>query len=301
MHVVVHDGAFHSDEVTAVAILRLSTPDLTYARSRRAEIIDAADVVFDVGGKYDPDAGRFDHHQIEGAGARPTGIPYASAGLSWRHFGARAIRTLEPDLDPEQVSTAYFSIDATFIANIDAVDCGVDVPGPFRFGYSNLIGGFNPGWRDDRSDDAYLAAFERATRFAEQAVGNLIRDVADGILGAKIVREIYAATPTADKAILVLESYVPWSSVVTRECPKVQFVVFPDTGGGWRVRAVRKRVDSYASRRDLPEAWAGLEWQALDAVTGVPGGIFCHRGRFIAGHATREGALALARRALAAG
>ena len=299
MHVVVHDGAFHSDEVTAVAILRLSVPGLTYARSRDPDIIDAADVVFDVGGKYDPAGRRFDHHQIEGAGARANGVPYASAGLSWRHFGQDAIRAVEPGLGADQVSTVYYSIDATFIANIDAVDCGVDVPGPFRFGYSNLVGTFNPGWRDDRSDAAMLSAFALATRFAEQTLRNLIREVADGILAATIVREIYAATPTSEKAILVLESYVPWSSVVTRECPKVQFVVFPDTGGGWRVRAVRKRMDSYASRRDLPQAWAGLEWQALDAATGVPGGIFCHRGRFIAGHTTREGALALAKLALA--
>lgn len=298
MHVVVHDGAFHSDEVTAVAILRISHPDLTYARSRKAEVIDAADVVFDVGGRYDPASGRFDHHQKEGAGQRASGIPYASAGLSWRHFGEAAIHALEPELSAEQIRSVYYSIDSTFIANIDAIDCGVDLPGPYRFGYSNLIATFNPGWRRDSSPPALLDAFERATRFAEQALGNLVRDVADGLLAAGLVRGIYQATPTRDKEILVLDRYVPWSTVVTRECPKVQFVVFPDGDGGWRVRAVRKRIDSYESRRSLPESWAGLEHAELDAVTGIPGGTFCHRGRFIAGHRTREGALALARLAL---
>lgn len=298
MHVVVHDGGFHSDEVTAVAILRISHPDLTYARSRKREVIDAADVVFDVGGRYDPATNRFDHHQKEGAGQRASGIPFASAGLSWRHFGEAAIRTLEPELSDDQVRSTYYSIDTSFIANIDAIDCGVDLPGPYRFGYSNLIGMFNPGWRRDTSPQALLEAFERATRFAGQTLCNLIRDVADGLLAAGIVRDIYQATPARDKAILVLDRYVPWSTVVTRECPKVQFVVFPDGDGGWRLRAVRKRIDSYEPRRNLPESWAGLEYADLDAVTRVPGGTFCHRGRFIAGHRTREGALALARLAL---
>ena len=43
--------------------------------------MDSADIVIDVGGQYDPDAGRFDHHQRGGAGERENGIPYSSFGL----------------------------------------------------------------------------------------------------------------------------------------------------------------------------------------------------------------------------
>ena len=44
-------------------------------RTRDENIIEAADIVFDVGGIYDPTNGRFDHHQNEYSG------PLSSAGM----------------------------------------------------------------------------------------------------------------------------------------------------------------------------------------------------------------------------
>lgn len=55
---------------------------------------------------------------------------------------------------------------------------------------------------------------------------------------------------------------------------------------------------SYARRRDLPAAWAGLEGEALAAVTGVPDAVFCHRARFMAVAGSRVGALRMAELAL---
>jgi uncharacterized UPF0160 family protein len=55
---------------------------------------------------------------------------------------------------------------------------------------------------------------------------------------------------------------------------------------------------SFENRRSLPAAWRGLRSAELDAVTGVPGGIFVHAGGFIGGHTTMEGATALAIAAL---
>ena len=58
-------------------------------RTRDESIITQADIVFDVGNIYDPEHGRFDHHQTEGAGTRENGVPYASFGLVWKKYGTQ--------------------------------------------------------------------------------------------------------------------------------------------------------------------------------------------------------------------
>ena len=44
-------------------------------------------------------------------------------------------------------------------------------------------------------------------------------------------------------------------------------------------------------RVPLPEAWAGLQDEELKKATGIPGAIFCHKGRFISVWETKEDAL----------
>ena len=56
-------------------------------RTRDEKIITSGDYVFDVGGVYDPETNRFDHHQVGGAGKHSNGIEYASFGLVWAKYG----------------------------------------------------------------------------------------------------------------------------------------------------------------------------------------------------------------------
>ena len=72
--IVVHSGTFHSDDVFAVATLRIKFNDkIKVTRTREMNIIDKADIVCDVGNIYDPENGRFDHHQTGGACYRRQG------------------------------------------------------------------------------------------------------------------------------------------------------------------------------------------------------------------------------------
>ena len=66
----------------------------------------------------------------------------------------------------------------------------------------------------------------------------------------------------------------------------------------WRIQAVPASASSFESRKALPAAWRGLRDQALSDATGLPGCVFVHAAGFIGGHATREGAIQLARKAL---
>jgi uncharacterized UPF0160 family protein len=44
-------------------------------------------------------------------------------------------------------------------------------------------------------------------------------------------------------------------------------------------------------RIPLPLEWAGLLEEDLKKITGIPGAVFCHKGRFISVWETREDAL----------
>jgi uncharacterized UPF0160 family protein len=80
--IATHNGNFHADDVFSVAALKSILPAFKLIRTRDAELINKADIVIDVGGEYDPEAGRFDHHQRGGAGERENGIPYSSFGFN---------------------------------------------------------------------------------------------------------------------------------------------------------------------------------------------------------------------------
>src|SRR5437764_1161911 len=94
--IVAHNGNFHADDVFAVAtvLLVLERSDFPawrqaipkIIRTRDPKTIEKADFVVDVGGVYDAENNRFDHHQAGGAGTRANGIPYASFGLVWKKF-----------------------------------------------------------------------------------------------------------------------------------------------------------------------------------------------------------------------
>src|SRR5690606_7687138 len=83
-------------------------------RSRNAEIISQADIVLDTGGRYDFSQKVFDHHQHGGAGKRANEVPYAAAGLIWKNFGRKLVKSDE----------AHLLIDEELIPHVDAEDTG---------------------------------------------------------------------------------------------------------------------------------------------------------------------------------
>ena len=60
-----HSGSFHCDEALGCALLRRTSEfaGAEIVRSRDPEVLKDLDVVIDVGGVYEPEHQRFDHHQ----------------------------------------------------------------------------------------------------------------------------------------------------------------------------------------------------------------------------------------------
>ncbi|MHB0984644.1 MAG: MYG1 family protein [Sulfuricella sp.] len=287
-----HSGSFHADDVLAAATLRLANPSLPILRTRDQEQLNAADIVFDVGRVFDPATCRFDHHQLEYKEARDNGIPYSSFGLIWRELGAQLCES----------AAAAARIDRWLVQGVDAMDCGITLSRETLpvtlMSISTVIGGFNPGWQDVTSAETRNEAFERAVSLAIAVLQNTIRD-ANGFEKARAA--VAQGVLLEAGRLLVLEHDVPWKEAVlgSPEYERVLYVISPDAQGRWHVSTVPDHAGSFGNRKPLPSAWAGLDGEELDAVIGMKGCVFCHRGRFVAGHKTKDGAMEMARLAIA--
>ncbi|MCA1855028.1 MYG1 family protein [Massilia oculi] len=311
MVIVTHNGKFHADDAWAVAVLHILFPDAEIVRTREPARIEVADFAVDVGGIWDPAGGRFDHHQKGFDGARASGVPYASAGLVWREYGARCVAQLAAAhtghrLEDDTAQQMAYAIDADIVQYLDLSDVGAARNAPGGYGMSAVVSGFNPNWLDEQrlgygeAADAYrLAQFRKAMAFLTDVIVNSVKYRVGAILALAQVRQ--AETIENGRLLFLKNAALPWSSVVRKEMPKVLFVLSHSLSEDrYMLHTVPATVDSFDARADLPESWAGLRDADLAAVTGVPDAKFCHNGRFIAAAKSYEGAYAMARQALQA-
>ncbi len=309
MLIATHGGKFHADDAWAVAVLKVLFPDAAIIRTREQAKIDAADFAIDVGGVWDPATGRFDHHQKEFNGARASGVPYASAGLVWRDFGARCVAALAlqgtgETLSDDTAQQIAYAIDVDIVQYLDLSDVGVAKNAPGSYGLSAVVSGFNPGWLDEQrlgygeAVDAYrMGQFMRAVEFLTDIMGNAVRYRVGAMLAVTQVRQ--AEVLEGGKLLFLKNAALPWSSIVRKEMPKILFVISHSlTENRYILHTVSVDTESFDARADLPETWAGLREADLAAVTGVPDAVFCHTGRFIAAARSYDGIRTMARQAL---
>jgi uncharacterized UPF0160 family protein len=291
MKVATHDGSFHADEIFALAALSLLGEPMEIDRTRDAAVLAAADLRVDVGFASDPAAGDFDHHQKGGAGERANGVRYASFGLVWREYGARLCGG---DAD------VAARVDQSLVQGVDANDTGQAVVAPLLDGVwpmtvSGIIGGLNRRWDEELSPAEERARFDEALALAGPIVA---REIASAAAQQRAVRIVEQAIGRArDPRVIELDRDVPWKEVVVAQAPDALFVVYPKRPG-WGLEAVPRELGSFTNRRDLPEAWAGLDGPELARLTGVGDAVFAHAKRFLVVARSRDGIGALAEQAL---
>lgn len=311
MLIVTHSGKFHADDAWAVAVLKVLFPDSELVRTRDPALIRTADFAIDVGDIWDPATGRFDHHQKGFDTARQSGVPYASAGLVWREYGARCVMALSAKhaghaLPEDAARDIAYAIDTDIVQYLDLSDVGAAKSAPGGYGLSAVVSGFNPNWLDEQrlgygsATDAYrLSQFKCAMALLTDVMVNAVTYRVAALLALEQVR---AAEALEDGKVLFLKnSALPWSQVVRKEMPKVLFVISHSIAEQrYVLHTVPVSAGSFDARADLPASWAGLRDADLAAVTGVPDAMFCHNGRFIAAVKSYQGARAMALLALAA-
>lgn len=270
-----HDGTFHADEVTACALLLLFDDiDLDkIVRTRDLALLQKFEYVCDVGGVYDPRKKLFDHHQVEYQGTM------SSAGMILRYLQ-----------DTGRISDKeYDFFNNTLIMGVDAHDNGKDPQILGLCSYSHVIASFTPTMHN--ADAATLEkAFFAALRFAKE----FLERIWDKYQNTQSCRQIVADAMSENGACLMFDQNIPWLESffeLNGAQHQAQFVIMP-SDKHWKLRGIPPTYEQRMKVRvPLPEEWAGLLNDELKRVSGIPGAIFCHKGRFIAVFETREDAL----------
>jgi len=270
-----HDNTFHADEVTACALLlcfkRIDRDKIIRTRSRDA--LSTCEYVCDVGGKYDIAKKRFDHHQVDYQG------PLSSAGMVLDYLRREGV-----------MNTKEFEfLNNSLIRGIDAHDNGRDPPMPGVCTFSQVISNFSPPSHDAPASSLDAAFFEAL----DFAVGHLQR-LWNRYQYGQSCREVVSEAMSAFRDCLIFDAPIPWMDAffeLEGDRHPASFVVMP-SGNHWKLRGIPpSSEDKMRVRRPLPREWAGLAEDDLKRASGIPGAIFCHKGRFISVWKTKEDAL----------
>lgn len=270
-----HDGAFHADEVTACALLLLC--DLIdkdkIIRTRDANRLANLEFVCDVGGIYDPEKKRFDHHQVDYKGT------LSSAGMILKYL-------FEFGHISEEM---YHYFNRSLVIGIDAVDNGLITQKIGHCSFSGVITNFVPA-NHGVDEKALYGAFTEALDFT---LGHLKR-LQERFLYIKSCKEKVKESMQKGRDVLIFDEALPWMEnffELEGENHPALFVIMP-AGSYWKLRGIPPSYDQKMRvRKLLPKHWAGLLEGELSKITKIPGAIFCHKGRFISIWKTKEDAL----------
>lgn len=289
---VTHNGSFHADDIFAAATLSLLLEkrgeDFEIIRTRDEEIIKTGDYVFDVGGIYDPEANRFDHHQKDFNEKRENGILYSSFGLVWKKFGKELSGS-------DKIKVL---IDRHLAAPIDASDNGFDLIeskyDTLPYFIQHFFHSMRPTWRETNvtNDQRFL----ECVKIAKMVLSREIIQAKDSMIAEEKV--ILSYKNSVDKRLIILDEDYPYQDILD-DLLELLFVIYPRTNDNlWGIKAVRKNKLTFENRKNLPKSWAGLRDEELQKITGISDAIFCHRALFLAVTKTKEGAIKLAELAL---
>ncbi|CAO2658517.1 Nn.00g062400.m01.CDS01 [Neocucurbitaria sp. VM-36] len=333
-----HNGHFHADESLAVAMLRLLPTylDSQLVRTRDPAVLSTCHTVVDVGGEYDDNNKRYDHHQRGFETVFPGHhTKLSSAGLVYLHFGKDIISSVT-GLQGQDRDLLFEKLYTDFIEAFDANDNGVNVVAPkdlekaglekkFEdrgFSIASVVNRYNYGVRSANAEETKTPEakqaeedmrFSKASQFVGEQFLIELTDRANSWLPARHqVKQAYDARLQYDPQgrILVLPEGMPWADhlytlekevpLASGVAPQVLYVLFPEDKpeGKWRIRAVSKENGGFENRKDLPDAWKGVRDEQLDQVSGIPGCVFVHAAGFIGGNKSFDGALAMAQKAL---
>jgi len=215
-------------------------------------------------------------------GKRPNGISYAAFGLVWKTYGS-------------QITSVWQDIDDHFVTPIDAHDNGEKIfepndPDVLPVEAAYIVSLFNPTWKETQEESD--KRFRKLVTAASEVLLRVIKKFEDKVEGHMQVEMAYEAA--RHKEIIVLEQYLPWSGVLKRKDDTV-YVVYPQADS-WRVQAVE--AEKFMPRKPFPVTWRGLESNAMREVSQVSDALFAHPKGFLVGAKSRDGAIALAKKAL---
>jgi len=257
-----HNGIFHADEVSAIALRIVfgnkKMPKII--RSRDPEILKKADIIVDVSQKYDG-VKYFDHHQFN-KDDELYGL--SSAGLIWKQLKEKF------DLD-------FSSIDE-LVSEIDMQDTGIQkMP---KYHIANIIGNMN---QEDITGKEQDAAFYKAVEMMVSVFSDLKRR--EDLLKEKIrIAEEKAEMISIDDVnIIKLPKNVGMFIPVHLFIGKGGDVLsqYDKNEGVWKTMTIPLEKGDFESKYSL-------------VPTGSEEEIFCHKGGFFQSTRSKNGKFSFA-------
>lgn len=270
-----HSGSFHADEVTACALLLYFgyIDREKIVRTRELDALQTCDFVCDVGGTYDPEIRRFDHHQVEYSGS------LSSAGMILQYLKEQKTLTEE----------FYQYLYRFVVKGIDDVDNGLWEPILGLCTFSAVISTYVPA-SYEASDSELEEGFYEALDFVLGFLDRLEKKFSYLQQCKTYVSEVMEKMHEC----LIFEKAIPWLEPFFElggEDHPAEFIIMP-TGKHWKLRGIPPNYEKRMQvRRPLPLEWAGLLGKELQKASGIAGAVFCHKGRFISVWETKEDAL----------
>lgn len=312
-----HDGTFHCDEALACFMLKILHPTAKLIRSRDSNILNTCDFVVDVGGVYDPEHNRFDHHQKQFDHSMSTltsdiksSVRLSSAGLIYHHFGRQILKNIICKDDETMIDFIYKRVYFDIIQEIDGIDNGIPSSNSeslynINTHVSARVSRLNKSWNfvGEWND---MEQFEKAidlvgTEFVNTVnrVMNIIYPAREIVLDA--IQNRYKVHTSGE--IIMLPQYCPWTDHLFeleetyRITLPIKYVIF-QADNGYRVQAVPLTNKNFVCRKFLPLSWRGLREETLSKVSGIKDCVFVHHTGFIGGSKTIEAALEMAIKAV---
>lgn len=328
--VAVHPNPHHADDVFCVACVLIMNPNVKIIRTRNKEELEKVDFRIDVGGKYDPSTGDYDHHQSDfderhtnpNVTKHKRGPKLSAFGLIWRHYSKNIINTIlnnlnkstnkEWNITDDIIDYIDQSIEETLVASISAMDNGeqktfyldsgsIKLPTIVKF-----IQNYNPcawieGWDYDRF---FYKAVDMAITYLEREVIKLYGQV-------QAVDPVLEAVNNAKEGYMVLQQYLPWGPIFTRfpfDTKDIKMVMYP-TNDGWMFQSpyIKMVVDKDRFRMELPNGerrrqrylipenlW-GKDTAGIKEITGIDDIIFIHATGFVGAAKTLDAAMAISK------
>ncbi len=300
LQLLTHSGQFHADDIFSTALLNIyfkkkePKTKLKHKRSIKTEDIEKADIVYDIGGIYNPKNLRFDHHQNDEKLMRPNGIPYAAFGLVFKHFGPDLISIISGDKNKKVITEIFDIVEKKLVQHIDAMDNGMltykqvfkDIDIATIDNYFQMCK-FASGVNDMKLIDK---KFFELVKFSEPIIENIIQYAYH--MQKEKSFAIKAYNKAKDKRVIICDRFYSFNF---NKFPEPLVVMYPDLRGGWSAKNVQTGEDLYDARFYFPESWRGLVDTELENACGVKGAKFCHKSGFLCVNETKEGLLEMVR------
>jgi uncharacterized UPF0160 family protein len=155
-----------------------------------------------------------------------------------------------------------------------------------------------PTWREIQDFDN---KFTEAVDFAKKILRREIKKTKDWIEAESII--IKKFKDSNDKRLVVFSKEENFGRelikgiLVNFDDPLYAVLPRPDASL-WHIVAINKGPNTYLSRKSLPKNWLGKNKKELQEITNVKDAVFCHRNGFMCVAESKEGAIALAKKAL---